>query len=369
MNQRVYFIDIAKGFGILSIVLLHIVFKYPNSQLLPLNSILGDVWKVTVFFVIGGFFIKDEQLVKPFVFFRIKFKSIYKLLLYFYIAAVLLHNFFINIGFYSETVDYIGKNMVQNSWTDTLKGVLMVVLGGGREPIVGPLWFVYVLFFSLMFYSIVSFTARKLFKDDKNYDLARLLILLSATSISCILTQKYGIFIPRVMNSTSFALLIYIGNMMYQRFKLQFNNPYVLIAFLIVLYQYFVIYKVNNIAANSYNDIAYLVITTVGATYVLCFIGVKISYTRIGKILAYCGNDSFYIMALHFIGFKLGTIIFNLITKTNEPFSYLTPTANNIGMLFYYFAWGIIFPLVFMWLFRQLKNGMIRIIQVVTVQN
>jgi fucose 4-O-acetylase-like acetyltransferase len=365
MKKRIYFIDIAKGFGILSIVLLHIVFKYPNSSLLPLNCILGDIWKVTIFFVIGGFFIKEEQLIQPFVFFKAKFKSVYKLLLYFYISAVLLHNFFFKIGFYSETVNYIGKYLVQNSWVDTLKGIVLVILGGGREPIVGPLWFVYVLFFALMFYSLVSYLTRKIFKDDKQYEFARLLVLLSATAASCVLTQKFGVFIPRVMNSISFALLIYIGNQMYQRFKIQFNNPYVFVALLIVLYQYFVIYGVSNIGTNNYNDICYLVITTVAATYVLCFIGVKITDTVIGKILAFCGNDSFYIMALHFIGFKIGTIAYNLITGSDEPFNYLTPSVSNVGMLFYYFAWGICFPLAFMWIFRQLKAGTIHVFHLV----
>jgi fucose 4-O-acetylase-like acetyltransferase len=364
MNKRIYFIDIAKGFGILSIVLLHIVFKYPDIPLLPLNCILGDVWKVTIFFVIGGFFIKEEQLVQPFVFFKIKFKSVYKLLLYFYISAVLLHNFFFQIGFYSETVEYIGKHLTQNSLTETIKGIVLVVLGGGREPIVGPLWFVYVLFFSLMFYSVVSYICRKIFKDDKQYEFARLLFLLGATGISCILTQKFGIFIPRIMNSISFTLLIYIGNQMYQRFKFQFNNPYILIGSLIVLYQYFVIYKASNVGANSYNDLAYLILTTVGSTYVLCFIGVKISNTIIGKILAFFGNDSFYIMALHFIGFKIGSIVLNIITGANEPFNYLTPTANNVGILLYYFAWGISFPLVFMWIFRQVKRSVVRVFHI-----
>ena len=96
---RSLYVDIVKGVAIISVVLLHTNFQFPSSHYMPLSSLLGWMWHVAVFFLIGGFFIKG------------KLGSLYKLLLYFYIPVVLLHNFFIRIGWYDSLTDYGGKYM------------------------------------------------------------------------------------------------------------------------------------------------------------------------------------------------------------------------------------------------------------------
>lgn len=54
----------------------------------------------TCFFVIGGFFIKEEKLVDSVSFIKRKIKTLYLPLRYFVIPAVILHNTFIDIGWY-----------------------------------------------------------------------------------------------------------------------------------------------------------------------------------------------------------------------------------------------------------------------------
>lgn len=49
-NNRCSYVDIAKGMVILSVVLLHVDFVYPDLPLLNVSGMLGWYWHVPVFF-------------------------------------------------------------------------------------------------------------------------------------------------------------------------------------------------------------------------------------------------------------------------------------------------------------------------------
>lgn len=100
MNRltRTAYVDIAKGMAILSVVLLHVDFAYPQWPLLDISAMLGWYWHVPVFFLIGGFFLKDERLAQPVSFIKGKFRSLYLLALYIYLPATLLHNCLLWMG-------------------------------------------------------------------------------------------------------------------------------------------------------------------------------------------------------------------------------------------------------------------------------
>ena len=77
---RSIYVDIVKGVAIISVVLLHTNFQFPSSHYMPLSSLLGWMWHVAVFFLIGGFFINESKLIQPFFFIKGKLGSLYKLL-------------------------------------------------------------------------------------------------------------------------------------------------------------------------------------------------------------------------------------------------------------------------------------------------
>ena len=197
---RSQWVDIAKGFAILAVVLFHINYNYPDNRLFPVTALFGYAWHVPVFFLIGGFFIKEERLVQPVGFIKGKIKSLYRLLLYFYIPAVLLHNALLDIGWYDTVTDYGGKFMSYWSATQTLKELLLAVCLAGREPILGAMWFVYVLFMALCGFSLISWMVKKAFKDEQQYEWARLIILLGLCMLSCTASRLFDFTIPRFSN-------------------------------------------------------------------------------------------------------------------------------------------------------------------------
>lgn len=160
-SNRSTYVDIAKGLAILSVVLLHIDFVFPQSKYMDIEAMLGWYWHVPVFFIIGGFFLKDEKLQKPIPFIKGKFVSLYKLALCIYLPVTLLHNVFFSWGWYSTEEAYGDKVITVWGVKDYILGVLKVVLCAGREPLMGAMWFVYALLFALCGYSVLTWFVKK----------------------------------------------------------------------------------------------------------------------------------------------------------------------------------------------------------------
>ena len=132
-KQRSLSVDIAKGIAIIAIVLGHINFAYPHLTLVMTEDFLFRLWHVPIFFILGGFFIREEQLNQPVSWFNKKFFSLYLKILYFYIPAILLHNVFINIGWY--LISFTDPIINVYSITDFIKHILLTICLAGREPI------------------------------------------------------------------------------------------------------------------------------------------------------------------------------------------------------------------------------------------
>lgn len=109
--KRFVYVDIAKGIAILAVVLMHVNFLFPKLCFVNTSALFGYYWHVPVFFLIGGFFLKDEKLLHPISFIKSKFKSLYRLALYIYLPITLLHNVFFHIGWYSVSEDYGEKHL------------------------------------------------------------------------------------------------------------------------------------------------------------------------------------------------------------------------------------------------------------------
>lgn len=303
-NKRSLSVDITKGVAIIAIVLGHICFCYPSCKLLDSQNIIYGLWHVSVFFLVAGFFIKEEQLIQPTIWFKKKFTSLYLKILYFYISAVLLHNVFINIGWYS--LKSTNPIIQVYSAFDFVKQALLAVFLGGREPILGAMWFVYVLFIALIGLSTVSWLCKRVAKNDDQYEWIRFIVLLTLCVIAGIMSNKYGLTIRRFSNSFTAMLLIYIGKLMYQRFS--FNNGYFAIICTIIIFEVACMLGGVALNGNKYSDILQVIIAGPAALYLIMFMGKKIEHFQLGHILAYIGNNSFYVMALHFVGFKICTI-------------------------------------------------------------
>lgn len=359
-SKRSISVDITKGVAIMAIVLGHVSYLYSSNSLVDSEVFIYSLWHVSVFFILAGFFIKDDRLVQPKLWFKKKFSSLYLKILYFYVPAVLLHNTLIKIRWYSlESIDPVINTY---SMIDFAKQTVLAICLGGREPIVGAMWFVYVLFMALIGLSVVSWAIKKLAKDERQYEWMRGIALLAMCIVAGILSNKYGLTIRRFSNTFTAMLLIYVGKIMYQKMKLSFDNGYLAIICGLIAFEVACMLGGVALNGNEYKDILQLLVAAPAVLYIIMYIGKHIGANVIGKAIAYVGKDSFYVMALHFVGFKFCTLALQGIGYGGANLSDLTPVVgSNILLLFLYVIFGVGFPLVFMWGFRNGKRILLKI--------
>ena len=104
----------------------------------------------------------------------------------------------------------------------------------------------------------------------------------------------------------------------------------------------------SNIITSPY----FLIIVVISALYLLVFVSKKLEKIKILNFLKYIGKNSFSIMAFHFIGFKIGGILLDLIGIETD-ISLLMPNAYNILYLCYYLVFGISISLLFSYLLKK----------------
>lgn len=357
MNHRIRYVDIVKGIAICAVVMMHIVYAFPNNSLINVKSLFGYFWHVPLFFVVAGFFINESKLNEPWKFIKNKLKGLYMPALYIYIVAALLHNVLLDVGWYSTEITYGGKMINYLGRTEFVKNIALVIVCAGREPIVGAMWFVYVLLFSLVGFAIVSYLCKKIAKNDRSYEGIRFLVFTLFQMSSCLLTNQFGFTIPRCNNVLSAMLLIYIGQQIYQRLQWKFNNGYVALVCAVFVYQGTLFMGNGSVSfnENGYNDMMQLTIGSVAALYALSYIGRKIENCCVGKLLGYLGSESFYIMCLHIVGFHLCTECLNLIGIIDGGRSAgMTPIVEQFWVLIIYFVFGIVTSLMMMVLWRRI---------------
>lgn len=148
---------------------------------------------------------------------------------------------------------------------------------------------------------------------------------------------------------------LHCGYKLKNQLQLKFDNIYVLCLTSIILYHNATVVGGVSLNTNFYNDAITLTVASVAALYVVCFISRKIENSGVGSFFALCGHSSFYILALHFVGYKLCTYMLMLVGVDVSLSALKAPTGNSILYLILYFTCALLFPLFFRWLFRKIK--------------
>lgn len=136
--------------------------------------------------------------------------------------------------------------------------------------------------------------------------------LLAMCIVAGILSNKYGLTIRRFSNTFTAMLLIYVGKIMYQKMKLSFDNGYLAIICGLIAFEVACMLGGVSLNGNEYKDILQLLVAAPAVLYIIMYIGKHIETNFVGKAIAYIGKDSFYVMALHFVGFKLCSLSLNI---------------------------------------------------------
>lgn len=351
-NKREEWVDIAKAFAIIAVVVGHIDYNYPDIRLFPIPTIIAWMWHVPVFFMIGGFFLREEKLIQPFSFIKGKIKNLYLPILYLYVPVTLLHNILIDCGFYSLTTSYGGKSVTYWGYADYAVRLIETVLCAGREPLLGAMWFAYVLFMALCFISILCYVIKRFIPNDAcKRKCVLCIILLTSALVSNILTNVFDYTIPRFSNLPTAAWLIYIGMLVMKEYKLSFNNKFFLLLCIIIFYCCAIFHGNVSLNQNNYDDIVSLTLSSFSALYIIVYISKKCKGI-VAKIMSVIGRNSFYIMGLHFFIFKLCSLMLNCMGFSKD-ISALSASCSNLLQYVIYTMAGVFGPLIIIYVWRK----------------
>lgn len=155
-KKRESYIDMIKGTAIMAVVLLHVNYNFPGAYF-STYSLFGGLWHVAVFFVIGGWYLRDERLLDYKKFAWGKIKGLYIKAMWIYIPFVLLHNVFFRLNWLYEDVEYNNRLLLPfKDYSETMKHLLMQLFFTHREPFSGAMWFVDSLFLGLLGYCLIT---------------------------------------------------------------------------------------------------------------------------------------------------------------------------------------------------------------------
>lgn len=151
-TERNKTIDIAKALGIIFVVLGHTGF--------PKSSILFR-FHMALFFILSGYCFSDTHIknINSMLFFILrKIKGLYIPFVLFNVVCVLLQNFLIHINIYTDDPAFLSQAVYGNQYgltaqlgfSDTIVRVKNILIFSGEQQLGGGLWFLRVLFFSVI---------------------------------------------------------------------------------------------------------------------------------------------------------------------------------------------------------------------------
>lgn len=222
--KRVAFIDILKGFAMISVVFGHIVCQLPKERLFHPNILF--MWHVPLFFMLSGFFLKDGKLAVLKTFIWSKFKTLYVKGLYYFVPAVLMHNLFVSWDWYRPVA---GNGIAYGDFLRVKEIVALLIENlflMNREPIVGAMWFIDTLFLAMTCYGIIYYVIQKILPSTRENNILFCLIVLIMVVVSNIATNVFGFTITKVNNSITVMGLLFIGQYLNQSGKALYINKY-----------------------------------------------------------------------------------------------------------------------------------------------
>jgi len=339
IKQENHTFTLIKALGIISIVIGH-------AAIYTRISTFTMIYSVPVFLFVSGYFFKDSDIEQPFYFIKKKIIRLYFPWLFYGILFVLLHNFFVSIDFISynyklkESVDYYNLSDILSKISE------VIVFYKWKEVLLGPLWFLFGLFTGLMVYYAVTFFSFRV--NHKKPELIRSLIIIILIFVA-LYKDKIGVLPGIIYRPMLIAGLIWFGGI-YKKYetKIPLKMSFAAICFSALAIAAYLNFYIN-VGAMLFDNEFLFILLTIAGIYMLLAFSSKLAQKK-GWLISFLkkiGNNTLTIMSLHYLSFKLISLIQMYIY--DYPINYLSsspviPFKNDYWWIIYTIA-GILIPL------------------------
>lgn len=306
-------------------------------------------YHIMAFFFASGFALKPEKLKDISDVYLHIGRSIYKNLKYFFLYAclfALLHNVFLKIGIIEGA--YYSK-------MDVAKISILAFAFYGAETFMGAFWFIPVMLVSVIIsVSLLHVTVQLRYSKLAN------VLLFAAFTVFALLLYQNGVSLTYFIQVSFLALpVIMVGYFCkkYWRSLCRFVTWYGgIIAASIILV---VLKKTGKMIVVSANEIIsawlFYPITFLGIYFCLALAKI-LDKSPVRKLMGYIGKNTYHIMALHFVSFKLLDFLYAKLSGMQDLAALsLFPTSCYFpGVV--YISVGVFIPLAIIYLSDMLRR-------------
>jgi fucose 4-O-acetylase-like acetyltransferase len=321
-----------------------------GSPLLPFVYL----FHLPLFFFVSGYFYKEKYTKDGVKFVKQRIKTLWLPYVKYGIIFVLLHNFFIDIHVYDPIINEEWMDIYPYTGLDVLKSLLLVLSFQQPELMPGPIWFVVVLFFAM----IVLFISNKTvsFFPQKKQILIILLISILSGALGCYFLSIERIFRFRFEVALLIQPIIFAGFICHRYWSVvtKYINLITGTIFLILLivYAYVADFKIDISSCNIENPLIFYTSALFGICFCLCLSHYFNKVTYFKKIIGYTGENSFHIMALHFLSFKIISYIYVIVYEKPIYMIAEFPYIKESNWWVLYTIAGVVLPLTAIGLLR-----------------
>lgn len=330
MIQRDKSWDAVKGLGILLVVLGH------SGCPAYLHDFIY-LFHMGLFFYVSGKFLKINRGGWKTMLSR-RFQGLYAPFLSWGILYIVLHNVFFTLGWYKDSY----------TWIEMGKQILEVLaFKDVTESLLGPVWFLKSLFLGSLFTFIICLINRKRLQ---------MVIVIGFYMIGWSCGTHYW---PYVMNrEIGVVIAIYSGYLLKDWNPVVSIKKFVLISSVLVVAAFYV--KIDVVGCLWGNIGCFPVLTFLGVVFIFNIIRfVQKVMPELFNALSYLGENSIYILILHFTAFHLfSSLLVSLGIGDRNSLSNITVLLgiNHDWWFIPYTVVGVLLPLLYPLLKAKIKQ-------------
>lgn len=369
-------IDMIKGIAIILMVLGHC--RVPFMHFIYL-------FHMSVFIMASGYCLKEkssENFRAFFLFLKKRIIGIWLPYVIFNSLFTVFHNVFIKINFYSDDIRLLnyfryfdlGATSLTNpmSFTDTVGNIGKTLLFGGATELGGAMWFLAVLFeVSILFVfidTVLTLIAGKILKFG--YKGVRIFKLIFQSTISiaflylgyCL--SKNGLN-PHLIGTDLTVYSLYFLGYLLKEFNISdreknFSDRAGIIILSFIALLIFNRFCSIEISINVYDNPLYVLACAFLGWEFLYELSQLISRTFLMRPLLVIGQNTLFVLALHFFVFKLVNLLLVLINKLPIFLTAVFPILYSGGAYcILYSSLGVAIPVFLSILWKKIKSSLV----------
>lgn len=369
-GQRDRTVDVIKGIGIIFMVVRHARAPFSDFVLL---------FHMAIFFIASGYLLNSRYAetfsgVKEYI--KKKIKGLWLPYFMYTTIFLLLNNFFLQINVYTNNPQFLTEKILEEGYVrlgqyfgigEIVKQMVKAVFFRSSTQVGGALWFFMTLFTVVVGYMICEFILRKISSKTSA-------VIWSQTVISVVflifgyLCMLNDISLKGLDKTFSVYILIHIGRVLkhfsvMEKLKEVFwGNAVMLIAGAFVLVCGYHRGYISIVSNDIENPIFFIIMSMAGwfLLYGLAGIINRLSQRTV-KVLSYISIHSVPIISLHFLAFKIISLIAVAVYGFNWYMIAAFPVLMRTGgWWILYTAAGVGIPLIFQYIifntFKHLKK-------------